>query len=317
MNDLWMIDKNDFHYGYRENLQEDKQAHFVKRPFFWHTFIVVIILSVMTGIVSWPFLPKTYESVATLVFRAPDSKNTAAYLRQDLDEKAIQSELDIMASLPITSEVIDRLNLGNDPDFSKTPPGAIEQLTAMMGTQQFDDPSRSALKHLVLQHDRRSYTVKIGYALPDPALAMRMADMVATVYLDNLRDRKQKVIDRDIDIARSRLLSASFRHMQISKAIDEIEKLNIGTDRQARLNDLLDEKVKLVSKIDLARAQIEDGVVQQKNTEPDAEVISRPELITRPSFPNPILAGVSLLIFSSLLGAVTARWSLKALIKKL
>ena len=127
-------------------------------------FVIGFMSTCLIGIGLTPFLPQYYESVSTIIFHTSDPEGKFTLLRQDLDEKAIQSEIDLLTSLPMTADVIRRLKLQTDPEFN--PPKSSLSVDDRTNTAlQPDDlgPARYALSHLSVQHDRRSYTVKFGY----------------------------------------------------------------------------------------------------------------------------------------------------------
>ena len=277
-----------------------------------HRFIIGFLLTSVTGFGLVPFLPKYYESSATLVLRAPDQNGKLTILKQDLDEKAIQSEIDILSSLPMTSEVINRLKLEADPEFKSSPkafPFNIIQTWFFVSNDQ--DAAHVALSHLTIQHDRRSYTIRLGYQTKSPEKSAQMAQTLANIYLENLTERKQKILSRDVDMARSKLLSASFRNSQITASLNEIGSLASAADLKEAIADLISEKVRIAQTIDLARSQIAEAEAHEQNAEPDAELIApaRPQSI--PAYPNQIFLSLAILMSASLLGTFTALKNVK------
>lgn len=266
-------------------------------------FVFGFILAFAIGMILWPLLPRYYQAQATLIFRSPEQSGKLTFLKQDLDEKAIQSELDILSSPPLTAEVLKRLNLLRDPEFSSSSSAfPIDFVSNALSANADPDPAHAAITRLSIQHDRRSYTIRVGFLLKDPRKSAEMTSLLATVYLENLTDRKQKLLARDVDIARSRLLSTAFRQSQLTNTINELTQLASTDVDKTTLSELIAEKSRLAQTIDGARAQIEEALVRQQNTEPDAELIAPALYPASPLFPNPLIFAVALIVVALMVG---------------
>ena len=92
------------------------------RPFFLG-FLLIILISA----IAWPFIPRRYEASASIILRTvpsnADMTKHTGYLRQSLEENALQSEIDKISAPALLQIIIDRHNLANDPEFSS--PGLI------------------------------------------------------------------------------------------------------------------------------------------------------------------------------------------------
>jgi len=290
-----------------------EKRRFEIRQFLFGFFTVIAI-----GFCLWPNLPRYYQSQAILVFRSPEQVGKFTFLKQDLDEKAIQSEIDILSSAPLTAEVVKRLNLQNDREitssFASFP---LDFISSAFSSSSEADPARSALSRLSVQHDRRSYTIRLGYISKDPQKSTSMTAMLSTLYLENLTDRKQKLLERDVDIARSRLLSTAFRQTQLTAAINELTQLSSSSEDKSAIAELIAEKSRLAHTSDVTRAQIEEAVARQQNTEPDAELIAPARYPAAPLFPNPLIFAVALLIAASVVGTFCGIFDVKDLFRTL
>jgi uncharacterized protein involved in exopolysaccharide biosynthesis len=265
----------------------------------------------------WPLLPRYYQAQTTLIFRAPEQGDRISFLKQDLDEKAIQSELDILSSPVLTQEVIKRLGLQNDLEF--TAPSPLSPFTLMTNAWSATprlDAGRNALARLNVQHDRRSYTVRFGYLSKDPQKSTEMTALLSSIYLDELSARKQRLLARDADIARSRLLSATARQAQLNTAIDEVTKQSSTSDDHTILSDLLNEKSKVIQLANNARTQIEEALARAGNNDSDADVITPATLPSAPLFPDPLIFAVALSFASLTFGLLMAFMDFDALIRK-
>ena len=281
----------------------------IKRRFQFKSFLIGTLVCLLCGLMVWPLLPRYYQAQTTLVFRSPEQGDRISFLKQDLDEKAIQSELDILSSPVLTTEVVKRLNLQNDLEFiTSSPLAALNPMSNAWSATPRGDAGRNALSRLSIQHDRRSYTVRFGYLSKDPQKSADMTALLTTLYLDELRARKNKLISRDADIARSRLLSATFRQTQLAAAIEELTALSSHTIDQNALADLISEKTKAIQIANTARADIEGAIARASAEDADADVITPALTPLSPLFPDPMIFAAALfsasLIFGMIVGFV-------------
>lgn len=281
----------------------------IKRRFQFKSFLIGTLVCLLCGLMVWPLLPRYYQAQTTLVFRSPEQGDRISFLKQDLDEKAIQSELDILSSPVLTTEVVKRLNLQNDLEFiTSSPLAALNPMSNAWSATPRVDAGRNALSRLSIQHDRRSYTVRFGYLSKDPQKSADMTALLTTLYLDELRARKNKLISRDADIARSRLLSATFRQTQLAAAIEELTALSSHTIDQNALADLISEKTKAIQIANTARADIEGAIARASAEDADADVITPALTPLSPLFPDPMIFAAALfsasLIFGMIVGFV-------------
>jgi polysaccharide biosynthesis transport protein len=180
------------------------------------------------AIAAWPHLPRHYESRAVIVLRPTDveARDQAQAMRQPLDESAIQSEIDAISSTWIADTIIAVHGLADDPEFNRGGlpiPQLIWPEEGWVPTVLVSERppiSQSALRHhlrqrMLVERDRRSYTLAIGFRSTDPVKAEALTQTLLTTYLDTQVERKQRsaeslyawLTDR-VDLARSRLMQS-------------------------------------------------------------------------------------------------------------
>ena len=285
----------------QENRGSGRQASTVKAPTkaspfsrFTLGFLPVVGLSAS----AWPFIPRHYESTATLILRSADDMglvNHSQALKQVLDESAVQSELDVIASLPLSAEVTHSLDLATDPEFSKSGSPLFG-----FASPAAPDPVRVVQSHLVVSHDRKSYTVKLGYWSNDPAKAMRMADALAKAYLERQVRRKQEGNARLIERLEARLIElatreADLRRLSNNEVIGSFELAAHSDDRTAIAVELAGVRQRLV-----------ETTQRQVEVVPDAERIGDALQPLTAAFPNPVLMAIATLLAATLIGLVLA-----------
>jgi uncharacterized protein involved in exopolysaccharide biosynthesis len=92
-------------------------------------FLVGFGAVVATVLTVWPLLPRRYEASSAVILHASEQDETHTGLKQGiLDDGAIQSEMDRMASPLIVDLAIARIGLASDPAFSGQ--GMVSRLLA-------------------------------------------------------------------------------------------------------------------------------------------------------------------------------------------
>ena len=252
------------------------------------------ILVVMCSLAAWPFLPRRYESTVTLILRATDEAGPISHgqaLKQLLDEGAVQSELDVMASLPLSADVMDRLNLNTDPEFTKSSGSLFNRSATTLL-----EPAREVQNHVVVSRDRRSYTVRLGYWSSDPAKSVRMADALATAYLDRQVQRKLDNSAQLIDRLRSRLVELATREAELRRVTDG------ETATSIKVADPSDARTTTAIEFASIRQKLVDATQHHSEIGPDAERISDAVMPLNATYPNPVMMTLATLIFATLLG---------------
>lgn len=188
---------------------------------FFTGFLSIILIA----LIAWPFLPRRYEATASLIVRATDENgqiDLTQSLLQPLDENAIQSEIDTIASSTLASEVIKRLNLSEDPEFRNEPSGLASRVRSFISshfpTIQTNvtpptevDILRNLQDHLSISRDRRSYTIRIGYWSVDGAKAAKMANTLAATYLEFQLQQKRAAFEALNNRLKSQILELAGR----------------------------------------------------------------------------------------------------------
>ena len=267
-----------------------------RSPFLRFTlgFLTVVGLSAS----AWPFIPRHYESTATIILRSADDMglvNHSQALKQLLDESAVQSELDVITSLPLSAEVTRDLNLTNDPEFNKTGSSWFGYASA-----KTPDPVRAVQSHVVASHDRKSYTVKLGYWSSDPVKATRMADALANAYLDRQVSRKQEGNARLIERLQARLIELAMREADLRRLLYNDDNGSFALAAHS------DDRAAIAVELAGVRQRLVETTQRQVEVVPDAERIGDAQLPLSAAFPNPFLMAIATLLAATLIGLVLA-----------
>ena len=257
-------------------------------------FAIGFLIVVLCSLAAWPLLPRRYEATVTLILRATDEAGPSSHgqaLKQLLEEGAVQSELDVMASLPLSADVMERLNLSTDREFSKASGTIFNRASASP-----IEPVREIQNHLVVSRDRRSYTVHLGYWSNDPAKSVRMADALASAYLDRQVQHKLNNSEQLIDRLRSRLVELASREAELSRMVDN------NSDASFKISAQSDERTATSIEFAGIRQKLVDASQHHSEIGPDAERVADAVMPINPIFPNPLLMTIATLLFASLVG---------------
>ncbi|WP_267359193.1 hypothetical protein [Methylobacterium sp. GC_Met_3] len=170
----------------------------------------VIVLAAVA--VAYPYLPRRYESVASLVLQPTDQDGQGdRTLRNPMDDGAVQSAVDVVTGPELIDAVIEANRLAADPEFGAAR-GALEGGYAFLAGRwpwldpylpqpQPQPPTQAELRRRVLSHvqvsrDRRSYTVHMGFWSASPDKAAALTASLADAYLAGQRDRKRRSLER-------------------------------------------------------------------------------------------------------------------------
>ncbi len=288
------------------------------RSLFRFSFGFLIVATCALAV--WPFLPRRFEATSIIILRAADEtgvQNHSAALRQLLDDGAVQSELDMIGSLPLSAEVTERLALANDPEFKRTAPSSVPTSSGVLSSiyasfvppqsaPTVADTVREVQSHVIVNRDRRSYTVRIGYWSKDPVKAARMADMLTTVYLERQITHKKEILTRQSDASRSRVLALANQLDALRVDLDQLKTGSADPSPGGRLAILENERAVMTRELDAARAKLADAIDRSNSALPDAEFVSVAVPPVSPIFPNPVLMAIATFLAASLAGLAWA-----------
>lgn len=188
-------------------VQDDKQdrpsqRHDRARRAILRRFLVGFIPVVALTAIAWPYIPRRYEASAVIVLRPSDTGTSdgAVSWGQILDENAIQSEIDHIASTRLADAVIAKQELLTDPEFAHGG-GLIRRVGIALGLVTPKPVTEAEIRQelaerLTVSRDRRSYTVTFGYWSADPGKAADMTQALLDAYITDQVSRKRDAIEK-------------------------------------------------------------------------------------------------------------------------
>ncbi|WP_182422190.1 polysaccharide biosynthesis tyrosine autokinase [Aureimonas sp. ME7] len=160
------------------------------------------------------------------------------------DETTILSQVELLRSDEIAGDVVDRLDLLNNPVFSEPSAspiaairGALGSVLSLVGLSGDDDVVQSAqekrqlavealVKNLGVERVGRSSVLEISYTSPDAALAAQIADAFANAYLADQLDSKYEATRRASSWLQQRIEELRQRSLQSDQAVQAFRAEN-------------------------------------------------------------------------------------------
>ena len=244
-------------------------------------FAIGFAIVLAVGILSWPNLPRRYESSAALILRPTNELgqiDPALSLRQALDDGAVQSEIDAMMSTTLVGKVVSNLKLTDDPEFkggqSALRTKLLDPLMRLVGSEAlasmpptYGDVIRQIQDRLTVTRDRRSYTIRVAFSANEPSKATMMTNGLMDAYLDYQKERKRTSIELINAGLKRQLVDLTTRQADIQRGLQEIvngpeNRLSADPATIIRLVDALGlERARLTSRKAELAASIEKGSV--------------------------------------------------------
>jgi len=272
-------------------------------------FLIGFLSIIGCGLVLWPFIPHRYEAIATIILRSRDDSGSvdhALALRQALDDGAVQSELDVISSLPLTQKIMNDFELANDPELAPSqPPFFVRSLerVGIIAANASQDPSSKLQDHLIVSRDKRSYTIKIGFWSSNPEKAARWANALVSAYFERQIEGRRNEADRRVERIRTQMLELAERAYDL-RYLASLE----GTDETAKAA-LSDQRTSVIDEFAKTRKTLIDTLQLLPHMGADAELVAEAVPPKSYSFPNPLLMSLAVLCLASL-GGLGLMWGL-------
>jgi uncharacterized protein involved in exopolysaccharide biosynthesis len=206
------------------------------RQQFWviaGTVAVLLILATLYVL----FTPSTYVGRAELLIepeKQPALWQANGTIDLTMDSAQVESQVEVLQSERIASDVITRLGLINDPEFRTSGSDYARQ--------------RAALAHfengLSARRVGQSYVIEVSFRSPDPQKAAQITNAVTDAYLRDQQQARQDVADQASQWMESQIAdlgvqlntaAAAAQEFRVSHGITEVS----GNNGQPQLIDKL------------------------------------------------------------------------------
>lgn len=151
--------------------------------------ILACVLAAIVAALLYIALAKpAYRATAVLIIQ-PQSSQPDTREAAPATPELVRSQLEVLKSQRVLDAAIRKLNLTRDAEFTEDVPAGARE-TARIAA------AREALSDLLtVENDGRSYTISVTAKSVDPDKAARIANAVATAYIDAQREQKVRLIE--------------------------------------------------------------------------------------------------------------------------
>ena len=211
------------------------------------------------------------ENQESFLTRAQRSEGTE--LPPTIDDNWVGSQVSLITSRDVAREVVQRLGLVGNPDLDPSSKGlnAIQRALVLFGlarnpirTSPEDRVIDTFLQRLAVYSPPKTQVVMIDFWSHDPELAARVANEVATVYLDRQSDAKRDVAKNAADALAAQI---SDLNNKLLNASDEVERYRASSGLLAGNNNMTITGQQLVDlNTDLSHARTQQADSQARAT---------------------------------------------------
>jgi polysaccharide biosynthesis transport protein len=187
--------------------------------------------------------------------------------------------LQVVSSGSVLRSVVEHEKLQDDPDFGEAPPSFLASLLGSSGGQEDRvlKATRILQSKMGTRRPDKSFVIDISVSSKDPAKAARLANAIATVYLQHEFNARADASQRTSGALLSRIAELRDRAAHSARRVEEFKEQNkilgangelINEQQLSALNKQLVQARALTSE---RRARYEDVKRLQRNSaEPDA-----------------------------------------------
>jgi polysaccharide biosynthesis transport protein len=202
----------------------------------WRAILAVMLgVAALAAIISL-LIPPRYVATARILI----DPYGLQIVQNDLTSKPTQSEnlladvesqLQVITSDTVLSKVVAREHLADDDEFGKAPPSLLAEALAMLSTQTVpQDPAEKALRILrtrvQAQRPEKTFVINLSVGLRNPQKAARIANAIATVYLDEQIQARSQAAGRAEQSLTGRLNELRERARQSDAAVEDYKARN-------------------------------------------------------------------------------------------
>jgi uncharacterized protein involved in exopolysaccharide biosynthesis len=272
----------------------------------WRAKSTILGLAIGAGVITFAILSMMrplYTSEARIliqndesVFTQPADSQVRDVQQRTLDEQAIQSQVQVLTSRDLAVQVINDLDLINNPDFAKDAgSGLMTRLLAMLGFTGSDMSreewaANTFADYLSVAPLAKSSVIAVDYSSGDSNLAAKIANKLADVYIDWQRESKLEQtkdatawLSAQIEVLRKRVAEAEEAAEKFKSSAGLFSGTNNTTLNAQQLSELNSQVILAKAQKSEAEARarlIEKMLADKVDIDAMPEVL-KSELITR------------------------------------
>jgi polysaccharide biosynthesis transport protein len=255
----------------------------VKRQVKW-VFWSALICTILGAIVAY-MLPTQYTATAQVLLDVHGLQVMQGDLtsRADRPSDALlsdaESQLQVVSSGGVLRSVVEREKLQDDPEFGAAPPSLLSSLFGSSSGQEDRvlKATRILQNRMGTRRPDKSFVIDISVSSKDPAKAARLANAIATTYLEREFEARAEASKRASGELLSRLNELRERAARSARRVEDFKEQNkilgangelINEQQLSALNKQLVQARALTAE---RRARYEDVQrLQRSSSEPDA-----------------------------------------------
>jgi capsular exopolysaccharide synthesis family protein len=225
-------------------------------------------------------LPEEFTASATLVFERDDTRFSQAeeiLKAAEFSEAALKAELDVMGSREFLEQLIDSLELMNDPYFSSDTPGGEAKIGVSpesITRSQRESVVSALVSAISVKRQGNSLTAIVSATHPEPDQAARIANAVVDLYARDSLQLKRNELVAAVDAVKERTGQMEKKIAETERAIADYMNENqldgVGSDN-LRENRLRSEIAQVQSQL---RVLQEQQAGEEKSSSPQLELLN-------------------------------------------
>lgn len=171
----------------------------------WKTLAVITAVIVIAGAALVMMMTPQYQATARV--QIDPSRNPLAKQQGSSDAtlspEAIETEVSVISSTDVARQVVKKLRLQNDAEFTK---GVAEQSgTALSNDEREQAVANALLTKLSAERDKLTYIIAVNFSSRDPIKAARIANAFAEAYLETKVSSKAGTARSQVEWFKARL----------------------------------------------------------------------------------------------------------------
>ncbi len=193
---------------------------------FWSALICTLIGTIVAfGKAARRGTRQSRANLARRPWRASDARRSGPRAWTGASDALLadaESQLQVVSSGSVLMSVVEREKLQDDPEFGAAPPGLLSLLFGSSGHEDRVLKARRILQTRTgTRRPDKSFVIDISVSSKDPAKAARLANAIATVYLEREFEAKTEASKRTSGSLQSRLAELRERAARSARRVED------------------------------------------------------------------------------------------------
>lgn len=173
----------------------------------WRMLLAIVVVVLLASLVAVMLITPKYTAVARL--RIEPSQN--ALIGQPTtgsnlpDQSIVETEASVMRSHDLALQVVKKLNLGEDREFTRNLDPLPANATPQEKSQHLDDVADVVAGRITADREKATYVVDLSFDSIDPVKAARLANAFAEIYIEASVNRRTGTAARQASMLERRL----------------------------------------------------------------------------------------------------------------